>query len=616
MRSVPTNLMPSTPSSPPISGVIVFLFLTMSLFGTNFLLSSRFGLYEDDIFFFRNAFNTRPRWSDAEHVIITFRQGRPISHLMPILGQLTVWATQSLFATYVVSCVLLGAGLYVWFKVFCQRHDFEVSLLTSLFVILLPLHTVTAFLTGSLIFSVAAILSGIAILLIIRGTLVSTIIGYFCAFLVLMTYESFFPLIYAAPLFSPRLINEWKIRQSLITIIVNTFVLTIILTSYVAFREFMGERTSSEVFANHGTLAIGLWDVGLSALIGFTSSFRYIGQIIQERYLTGEHVLLGILIGGCVTIFYLFLLLLRDLQNNKQMGEQTNLAEGLIRASALIILGYVLTYFILEQVHAVPFVGRISRVNIAGAYGHSLLLALIICLAWRLTPTRLRGTIRAAILLPLLIALSIERIGVQSEYVSFWEITKEQLREIILLTPDVTRGTGILLEGDFSQYRPIPAIGYEVHGIPFLVDGLFDFPAEEHGRVIVPFDDKPIVERVMLSSWPMGLEYGGDGRLTKKRSGGNGWNNWPEITYHAGNVIHLKQDGTFRVTRSDEQIRVDNIEILKTLPPDPLSLGFWDRAIPRPTLRRMMPDFEMWFTHYQRMRADARASRATGISRP
>jgi hypothetical protein len=603
------------------SATLVLLFLTLSVFSTNFLLSFRFGLYEDDIFFFRNAFNGPPSWSDIEHVVLTFEQGRPISHLIPIFQRSTMWVTQSLFASYIVDCLMVGVGLYVWFKIFCQRHDFEVSLLASLFIVLLPLHTVTAFLGGSMIFSVAAVLSGVAILSINEAGLVPMIVGYFCSFMVLMTYESFFPLIYAGPLLSSWWPNRWKPRHEALAIIVrHIFVLTMILALYSTFRELMGERTASAIIGSKSAFLSGLRDVGLAAWFGFISSFRYISQIIQERYLVAENVFLGILIGGCIAFCYVLLVTRRDTVNNddnKQLDEQRPLTEGIIAAAALIILGYALTYFFFEGhvQESVPFVGRISRVNIAGAYGHSLLLALIISLTWRVSPRRFRGMIRAAILLPLLMALSIERIGVQSEYVSFWDLTKEQLREIIQLTPDVTRRTGILLEGNFAQYRPIPAIGYEVQGTPFLIDGFFDFRDDEHGSAIVPFEDKPFIERVMLPTWPMGLEHDGHGRLLKRRFGGNGWNNWPETTYQADNVIHLEQDRTFRVTRSDKQIRVDNTEILKAPPQNPLSPGFWDRATPRSTLHRIMPDFEIWFLHYQRVRADARAAHAVGSNR-
>src|SRR5262249_70645 len=150
----------------------------------------------------RNSFNRLPSLNDLIQPVVTFSIGRPLNFLMQRLGNTIAYITQSLFMTYVIVCLLLGVGVYVWFRVFKQRHDLSTSLLASLLIILLPLHTVTAFMSGAIAWWLAMVLSGSAILLLNHHNRLASSLGYICSLLVLVTYESFFPLIYAGPLLS------------------------------------------------------------------------------------------------------------------------------------------------------------------------------------------------------------------------------------------------------------------------------------------------------------------------------------------------------------------------------------------------------------------------------
>src|SRR5258708_4229404 len=92
------------------SEFIIFIFLTIALFGSNFILSQRFGLYEDDLVYYRNAFNMLPSWYNVEYVAKNFLEGRPLYNFMQIFTQLIIYVSQSLFVTYLACCVMLSIG--------------------------------------------------------------------------------------------------------------------------------------------------------------------------------------------------------------------------------------------------------------------------------------------------------------------------------------------------------------------------------------------------------------------------------------------------------------------------------------------------------------------------
>ena len=594
----------------PTSDMLIFVFLGLSLFASNFLHSPDFGLYEDDLIYYINAFNNHPSWSEAQGYILSFAQGRPINNLMQWFGALVIWQSQSLFFTYLVCCFLLTVGVYVWYRVFGRLVDLKTALLASLLTFLLPLHTLTEFINGAVSFSVSMVLSGCAILFINRRGAVAQTTGYLCALLTLMSYEFFFPLIYAGGLLSQHWLDGWRIRRSfVIKVLIHAAILTIILAGYTAFREHMGARTASEVM--RGSAAQVVYGIAMAAYYGIVRSLSYPSMLFQARYLTAENILLGLSVG---TLIYLVFAALTRRAGTFDDGDRTmtSLIEGLITAVVLVILGYVFTFFFTGG-NVEPnlyLVGRESRVNIAAVYGHSLLLAIILRLTWGFLRGRWRHVVQAVVLLPVLIALTVERFGVQSDYVSVWNVTKEEVRQIVLLTPDASLGTGIVLEGGMNIYdriyQPLPAIGYEPHGYNYILGALFEAPtAVGRDHKEVRLERVPLVERVYGPKWPAGLKAVGNGLLRNVLFASD-WI-WPETDFEPGNIIHLSEDKAFYLRRIDDPIDVNGIDILKPKPVDPLKSGFWDSALPRPTLQHLMPEMALWFSHYQTKRAELRA---------
>src|SRR4029079_19121235 len=98
-------------------------------------------------------------------------------------------------------------------------------------------------------------------------------------------------------------------------------------------------------------------------------------QIVKQGYVTRQTIALCLVVAVCIIVIYSFLVKQRYRTTDKN-GTKASFAEGLTIAFALITLGYLCTYFVFEGNvrQEMPFTGRISRVNIAGLFGHSLLL--------------------------------------------------------------------------------------------------------------------------------------------------------------------------------------------------------------------------------------------------
>src|SRR5262249_7749543 len=149
----------------------------------------------------------------------------------------------------------------------------------SIFIFLLPLHTVTALLNCAWEFWLPMILSAQAILLLGSNKPLSCSLGFAFSIIVLLSYELFFPLIYGGLSLSTDWLQGFRLKRRDIGSLTWKFaVLTAILLCYTGFREFMGHRPAIARLTTDSSIMEGLHDVILSALVGGISSFGYIGE--------------------------------------------------------------------------------------------------------------------------------------------------------------------------------------------------------------------------------------------------------------------------------------------------------------------------------------------------
>jgi hypothetical protein len=563
----------------------VFALILFSNFVANYLLFQGFGLYEDDWAFFGSALDAPPPDGALSSQWLAFFAGRPIQLNMMTLGADVLFATQSLAFLYILAWLLTSFATLLFYFTLRLRFDRPTACLAAVCGLLAPIHTVNQMLNGALTFWFAIAALSSAILLYARRD-ASRVLAYAIAFLVLCTYESFFFLFLAAPLF---LRDNAKPRTVMARYALHSVSCVAVIGAYLAIRAASGQRPvtgEGSPIATFTNMLIAAWNAMLDGL-------DYVQAISQH---------LSLDVGTGVIACLSAVVLVGVVANFSNQPDSAKLPldgrrdafshlRGIAFAGVLIGLGYAVAYFV-QQYTTVDFTTttKASRVHSVAALGHGVLMGVIIgAVLHRSTslPIRLIGGAVAALFISVLFA---DRLGVQRDYVAAWDRARENIRQMISLAPDLSVDGAILVEQRWEFFYPRLAIGDESHAAVSIMDSLF-LKAGDAPQPFIQFVPGPI------EAWIGGARLSPDG---SKFNVGDRVRIWLAREFPTGATIPMRFTETLDIERENAPLLVEGRVATPAAQQTVWAESYWATATPSVAFSKLMPDVHRWFLWWRR----------------
>jgi hypothetical protein len=315
---------------------------------------------------------------------------------------------------------------------------------------------------------------------------------------ILFSYETTFPVFFAAPL----LAYDWD-KKLLKKLILHAAILLGMLGAVYFLRSIIGEGRVS---------GMGLREIFVTPFVHmaqgpFVSLGTYLYRPLQAIRNVNLEVLLAV--GLSFPVFFLILSKLHlveipklqeslgHLKNkayNRLPEKLRSLLKLMISGAVMLVLAYPLTY----TVRAYAISGRDTRVHFAAVVGASIVLAAVLYLFlsylkthWKKTP----AVILVALLFSLLFGYGFV---IQRDYRLAWDHQQEFWTELLPLIQDAGEGTVILVEPDGLQYTR--QIDGNTWNLPRILDQIYQFPDD--------WEDPPRVYR-LSETWEQALAYDG-----------------------------------------------------------------------------------------------------------
>jgi hypothetical protein len=561
------------------------LFCLLSIL-CKYLYVFNFGLYEDDWFYFPAAFSAPPLVEEVISDFLTFNIGRPLQVGMMHVAQLLIYLTQSLVATYLIGGLLYVFGIYLICKLFCTRFGVVGAVTICSFSLLSPLLSVTQFLNGVYGFSLALILVAIAINCYIKGS-TYRLFSYAFAFLTLCTYELYFLLFLLAPFYKIQFSEVYNSRKLRLDAIVHLVFFLSTFVIYYLIRDYFDQRTISTV--ENSSLGFDLiYKVLKQNFSTFSNSFGVYIFTWKKIISHNLYVYIGILFS---VIFYCLLFIFKYDLKNLTIFRGREWFDNLLFGLVLLFISYAFSFFVAGDNPTSPaFTSRESRISVAAIFGWSILVFQVFYIVRGLLLAPLinnnygKSAINLFVCVLFFSPLITYSLVIQKEYSQVWELRKDLLKQIILLTPDATNHTAIVMVTHGHQYlNPPMAIGQQPHDWGFLIENLFTWKnknsktgASSENDVLNT--DKPFIAIVHCDDWREKIYIVNNTNHLKCIG-------YPDFPVDLNNLIELEWVG-------DKVIRVNSFDKLNR------SEGtdkFWSNATPSKNMIKIMPDVASWF---------------------
>jgi hypothetical protein len=291
-----------------------------------------------------------------------------------------------------------------------------------------------------------------------------------------------------------------------------------------------------------------------------------------------------------VIFYFLFFIFNYDFKNLLVFRWQAwfdNLLFGLV----LLFISYAFSFFVAGDNPTSPaFTSRESRISVAAIFGWSILVFQAFYIVRGLLLAVLtnnnygKSAINLFVCVLFFTPLTTYSLVVQKEYSQVWELRKDLLKQIILLTPDATNHTAIVMVTHGHQYlNPPMAIGQQPHDWGFLIENLFTWK-KENGKKGASTEsdvlntDKPFITIVHCDDWRKNI-------YIKNNNNHLRCIGYPDFPVDLNNLIELEWVG-------DKVIRVNSFDRLN-LSVD--NIKFWSNATPSKNMIKIMPDLASWF---------------------
>lgn len=472
--------------------VILLLLLT---WGSRFYYCSEFGLYSDDQYRIPLAMDWT--WSEffqyigaVPFVLINFEaQGRALHPTLIMSLSFLGEQMGGLQAIYWIGYTIVATNtllFYFLLKRLTNQPFFTVA--AALAFALFPADTTQAFLTHALGVQPALTLLLLAFHLYITGRKVSQGVAYLLNFITLFCYERFFLVFIAAPLLRRQ---RWD-KRLVWELLRHGLILAVMLGGVAIARRLGGEARVSERL-REGTLFKMLADMVIGPFVGLST---FISQPIAALGELRLSWLVPLLLAFFAVAFVLRQLPILDRSGHPLQFQSLRLNQEVFQLErrfffqdighwaivgmVMLVMAYPLT--LIGDVTSVS--GRGSRVHVAAVIGAAILVACITSMLVFVASTyRKRPLVNwgLAVLFTLLLAFGFT---VQKDYRNSWRYQQAMWTDIVRLSPDMTRGTFILIEiDDLKEGKEVATQGYSSR----LLDTIYRFPPEWGGvRVTKP----------------------------------------------------------------------------------------------------------------------------------
>lgn len=445
-----------------------YLFIIFLTWMSRFLLSSSFGLYEDDWNFSGNAITNEliqniDRISSA---LLTFWQGRPLH--MTFLTFIPSFGSKigGLNSLYFIGFLILSSNACLFYSLLKKISDQPyIAIIATLFFCLYPADTTFNYLQH--LFGLQTSL--LFLLLAFHFYVISEerskyqiILSYTMAIFSLLTYESLFLTFFTAPfLFKKR--TKKQVISHFLTVI-------LILIVYFTLRKVAGEQrvTGLGMTSIIQTLVYQIF-VGPIITLG-TYFFRPLEILTQFKI---ENLLILLI---ALPIFYV---VINYFINNEKTIEQEN-SEKYLKVTDLLVLGIVMT--ILAYPSALTLSvniidGRASRVHFAAILGTTIVLSCLwIFMIIKNNSQQVFKKLSIFFLSLHLSFLFIFCINVQQFYSLSWKYQQAFWSDVIALSPDLDEETVILVQAPNLQWgKQINPFDWSM---PSVLSSVYYFPKD------------------------------------------------------------------------------------------------------------------------------------------
>ena len=461
-----------------IKWLILFLLLAVLAWFTRFLLSSGFGLYEDDLTFIPAAIETD--FAGIMSMISGYfsslsQQGRPFMWSWVVLLSHLGWRLGGLQGMYVIAYLvwMMNITLFVLLLNKINPNIFFVAIGGIAYVVF-SADTNQAFL-----FNAFGLQTALTFLLLSLHFYLSNPkfrwFSYILLGIVILTYETPYWLFLAAPL-----LTQLKRKDLLHRIIENTLILTVLFFIVYYLRYISGEsRVAGLGFPE--MIITPIEHMAIGPFVGLGIYFlRPI--IVFQRF----SFLLGIAAALSSAIIFIYLIWMQKTKNDSPYKQKiinqwrkTRIFSKINRELRLALAGLIMLVFaypltILLRAYAIS--GRETRVHLAAVVGASLIIACVVTSLYRLVLHKILKLILIGFISVLFGLNFAFGFLIQQDYVRAWDYQKQFWQEILPLVSDSKDGTAILIEE--SHLEDVLYIDANTWNLPRILPQLIEFPQD------------------------------------------------------------------------------------------------------------------------------------------
>ena len=426
--------------------VVVFCILAITIWIAYFWNFEQFGLYSDD--YNLVAIPACPEVSLLEYIhkmFLDLVQGRPIcfslialfSHLGFKLGGIKYIYLFSYSISFLNSCLF-----YLLLQRLINNNYF--SFIGSLVFPLFPADTTRAYLTHIGVYPSLTFLL-IAFHLYLSNKKKSS---YLPATLMLLTYETAFPVFFIAPLIN----NKWD-RKSVKELMKHICILVIILASIVFIRKIKGEVRISN-FQFKTVIISSIYNMLIGPLITMKMFLYRPFQVLTT--FNDAH---SIFLFAFLTILF-FILLSKVSRSDYDFSFST---KKIIKLFFLGTLMLILSYSFAITVPAYAINSIYSRVHLSACLGGAIIFACMSTAVLRIAES-FKQQIIVNILLAGLFSLLIGfGFIIQKDFVKSWDYQRQFWTDFIRLCPDLDNDSIVFINSEgFSPTKQITTLDWAV----------------------------------------------------------------------------------------------------------------------------------------------------------
>jgi len=462
--------------------VLDLLLLTGIVWVARFWHSGGFGLYEDD--YTKIPWAMGMTWGEVWHQVGEYFRtlgdnAKPLHAALIFLLSFASAKLGGLQAAYLLGFLVVAANCALFYLLLHRLSGRPLALLGGLGFAFFPADTTQAFLTHDfgLQWSVMFLLLAFHAYLSRRLAL-----AYGLAFLILITYETPFPVLLTAPFLGAR----WE-ASTVRRAVRHTLMLLGLFGLVVLVRLVSGEaRVSSLAPLSALRIAVEHMALGPLAILGLAvyRPFQTLRSLDLETVLAwfSGFILLFVWLGTLaaparaepasgIDLSSAVASLVDRERLSRWLASIPSQVRLLLVGAGMLVLAYPLTF----TLSALESTGRATRVHMAAAAGSCLIFGVLASSGLgRAKLSGRTGWLRAGLAGLLALYLGFGLV-VQRDYLSAWSLQRTFWTDLVRLAPDAGEGTVILV--DPAGLTDVAQIGANTWNLPRILERIYDFPS-------------------------------------------------------------------------------------------------------------------------------------------